>query len=38
MPVPVAHIAQDPVDPLFDIDAVVTVLQRKHSEIKRQLL
>ena len=25
-------------DPLFDIDAVVTVLRRKHSEIKRQLL
>lgn len=38
VPVPVAHIARDPMDPLFDIDAVVTVLRRKHSEIKRQLL
>jgi formamidopyrimidine-DNA glycosylase len=34
----VAHIARDPLDPLFDRDAVVTVLRRKHSEIKRQLL
>lgn len=38
VPVPVAHIARDPMDPLFDIDAVVKVLRRKHSEIKRQLL
>lgn len=38
VPVPVAHIARDPMDPLFDIDTVVTVLRRKHSEIKRQLL
>ena len=38
VPVPVAHIARDPLDPLFDRDAVVTVLRRKHSEIKRQLL
>ena len=35
---PVAHIARDPLDPLFDRDAVVNVLRRKHSEIKRQLL
>ena len=35
---PVAHIARDPLDPLFDRDAVVSVLRRKHSEIKRQLL
>ena len=38
VPEPVAHIARDPLDPLFDRDAVVTVLRRKHSEIKRQLL
>ena len=35
---PVAHIARDPLDPMFDREAVVTVLRRKHSEIKRQLL
>ncbi|OBK72376.1 bifunctional DNA-formamidopyrimidine glycosylase/DNA-(apurinic or apyrimidinic site) lyase [Mycobacterium sp. 1274761.0] len=38
VPVPVAHIARDPLDPRFNRDAVVTVLRRKHSEIKRQLL
>jgi len=38
VPEPVAHIARDPLDPLFNRDAVVTVLRRKHSEIKRQLL
>ena len=38
VPVPVAHIARDPLDPQFDRDGVVTVLRRKHSEIKRQLL
>jgi formamidopyrimidine-DNA glycosylase len=38
VPEPVAHIARDPLDPLFDRDAVVNVLRRKHSEIKRQLL
>ena len=38
VPVPVAHVARDPLDPRFDRDAVVTVLRRKHSEIKRQLL
>ncbi len=38
VPAPVAHIARDPLDPLFDRDAVVSVLRRKHSEIKRQLL
>jgi formamidopyrimidine-DNA glycosylase len=38
LPVPVAHIARDPLDPLFDSAAVVDVLRRKHSEIKRQLL
>lgn len=38
VPEPVAHLARDPLDPLFDADAVVKVLRRKHSEIKRQLL
>jgi formamidopyrimidine-DNA glycosylase len=38
VPEPVAHIARDPLDPLFDRDSVVNVLRRKHSEIKRQLL
>ena len=38
LPEPVAHIARDPLDPLFDRDAVVNVLRRKHSEVKRQLL
>jgi formamidopyrimidine-DNA glycosylase len=38
VPEPVAHIARDPLDPLFDRDSVVKVLRRKHSEIKRQLL
>jgi formamidopyrimidine-DNA glycosylase len=38
VPVPVAHLGRDPLDPRFDTDTVVTVLRRKHSEIKRQLL
>jgi formamidopyrimidine-DNA glycosylase len=38
VPVPVAHVARDPLDPRFDRDGVITVLRRKHSEIKRQLL
>jgi formamidopyrimidine-DNA glycosylase len=38
VPLPVAHIARDPLDPLFDREAVVNVLRHKHSEIKRQLL
>jgi formamidopyrimidine-DNA glycosylase len=38
VPAPVAHLARDPLDPKFDADAVVNVLRRKHSEIKRQLL
>ncbi|WP_370330253.1 bifunctional DNA-formamidopyrimidine glycosylase/DNA-(apurinic or apyrimidinic site) lyase [Mycolicibacterium hippocampi] len=38
VPMPVAHIARDPLDPRFDRDSVVTVLRHKHSEIKRQLL
>jgi formamidopyrimidine-DNA glycosylase len=38
VPEPVAHLARDPLDPAFKRDDVVTVLRRKHSEIKRQLL
>ncbi|MBV9090658.1 MAG: bifunctional DNA-formamidopyrimidine glycosylase/DNA-(apurinic or apyrimidinic site) lyase [Mycobacteriaceae bacterium] len=38
LPVPVAHLARDPLDPAFNADAVVDTLRRKHSEIKRQLL
>lgn len=38
VPVPVAHLARDPLDPKFDANAVVEVLRRKHSELKRQLL
>jgi formamidopyrimidine-DNA glycosylase len=38
VPFPVAHVARDPLDPDFNRDGVVTVLRRKHSEIKRQLL
>ncbi len=38
VPEPVAHLARDPLDPRFDVDAVVKVLRGKHSEIKRQLL
>src|SRR5690606_12340667 len=38
VPLPVAHIARDPMDPLFDRDAVVKVLRGKHTEIKRALL
>src|SRR5262245_33269311 len=38
LPAPVAHLARDPLDPRFDAEAVVKVLRRKHSELKRQLL
>ncbi len=38
VPVPVAHLARDPLDPKFNRGGVVTVLRHKHSEIKRQLL
>lgn len=38
VPDSVAHIARDPLDPLFDRDGVVAVLRRKHTEIKRALL
>lgn len=38
LPLPVAHIARDPMDPRFDPSAVVKVLRGKHTEIKRALL
>ena len=38
VPLPVAHLARDPLDPRFDAESVVNVLRGKHSEIKRQLL
>ncbi|MGV9745973.1 bifunctional DNA-formamidopyrimidine glycosylase/DNA-(apurinic or apyrimidinic site) lyase [Rhodococcus zopfii] len=38
LPVPVSHIARDPMDPRFDADAVVNILRGKHTEIKRALL
>ncbi|AHD19359.1 5-hydroxymethyluracil DNA glycosylase [Rhodococcus pyridinivorans SB3094] len=38
LPLPVAHIARDPMDPRFHPDAVVAVLRTKHTEIKRALL
>lgn len=38
VPVPVAHIARDPLDPRFDPELVVKTLRRKDSEVKRQLL
>jgi formamidopyrimidine-DNA glycosylase len=38
VPEPVAHIARDPIDPLFDAEAVVAAIRRKHTEIKRALL
>ncbi|ORI18305.1 bifunctional DNA-formamidopyrimidine glycosylase/DNA-(apurinic or apyrimidinic site) lyase [Rhodococcus sp. 1168] len=38
VPESVTHIARDPVDPLFDAEAVVKVLRGKHTEIKRAIL
>lgn len=38
LPPEVAHIARDPLDPLFDLDAVVARVRRRPSAIKRQLL
>jgi len=38
LPLPVAHIARDPMDARFDPSAVVKVLRGKHTEIKRALL
>lgn len=38
LPAPIAHIARDPLDPLFDRDAVVAGMRRRHTGLKRILL
>jgi formamidopyrimidine-DNA glycosylase len=38
LPGPVAHIARDPMDPLFDLDAAVAAIRRRRTELKRALL
>lgn len=38
LPRRVAHIARDPMDPAFDIDAAVAVMRRRRTGIKRALL
>ncbi|SEO00431.1 DNA-(apurinic or apyrimidinic site) lyase [Actinacidiphila rubida] len=38
LPVPLAHIARDPIDPAFDDDAFHAALRRKRTTIKRALL
>jgi formamidopyrimidine-DNA glycosylase len=38
LPAEIAHIARDPMDPLFDDEAFVAGVRRKHTEIKRALL
>lgn len=38
VPEPVAHIARDPMDPLFDLDAAVAAIRRRRTELKRALL
>lgn len=38
LPLPIAHIARDPLDPRFDDHAVAQLMKRKNSEIKRVLL
>ncbi len=38
LPAPVAHIARDPMDPLFDLDAAVAAVRRRRTEVKRALL
>ncbi|MGZ4595449.1 MAG: bifunctional DNA-formamidopyrimidine glycosylase/DNA-(apurinic or apyrimidinic site) lyase [Actinomycetes bacterium] len=38
VPVPVAHIARDPLDPDFDDDRFAAALRRKHTGLKRALL
>ena len=38
LPEPVAHIARDPMDPLFDPDEAVAALRRRRTELKRALL
>ncbi|GID97484.1 bifunctional DNA-formamidopyrimidine glycosylase/DNA-(apurinic or apyrimidinic site) lyase [Amorphoplanes digitatis] len=38
LPREIAHIARDPMDPLFDDELFVASLRRRHTEIKRALL
>lgn len=38
LPEPVAHIARDPMDPAFDLDAAVAGIRRRRTEVKRALL
>lgn len=38
VPAPVAHIARDPLDPLFDDHAFIRQVRRRHTEVKRALL
>jgi formamidopyrimidine-DNA glycosylase len=38
LPAEIAHIARDPMDPLFSADDFVTNLRKKHTEVKRALL
>jgi formamidopyrimidine-DNA glycosylase len=38
LPPEIAHIARDPLDPLFDDEGFVAALRRKHTEVKRALL
>jgi formamidopyrimidine-DNA glycosylase len=38
VPVPVAHIGRDPLDPRFDQGAAIRAIRRRHTEIKRALL
>ena len=38
IPARLAHIAIDPLDPAFDVDAFTAALRRRHTEVKRALL
>ncbi|HVH20830.1 MAG TPA: bifunctional DNA-formamidopyrimidine glycosylase/DNA-(apurinic or apyrimidinic site) lyase [Pseudonocardia sp.] len=38
LPAPVAHIARDPMDPAFDLDAAVAAVRRRRTGLKRALL
>ena len=38
IPARLAHIAIDPLDPAFDVDAFPAALRRRHTEVKRALL
>lgn len=38
LPQPIAHIARDPMDPVFDLDAAVAAIRRRRTGLKRALL